>query len=155
MLTKTGFALAVGGCAAAVLSMAPTAGATGLGPDVEVSITGPAGPVAGGSKVTYTATVTNNGSGPAPGTLAMLSVDGQARVNSATPSAGTCASNKLVKGFRCSLGTIQQGNSVVITVVATVQRKPGATRAYVQAASELGNDANGMNNEAWVSTTVG
>lgn len=156
MRRKTGFALAVAGCAAAVLSVTPTAGAADLGPDVEVTITGPAGPVKGGSKVTYTATVINHGPGSAPGTIAMVSVDGQARVNSATPSAGSCASNKsYVKGYRCSLDTLAQGTSVVITVVATVQRKAGTTRAYVQAAHELGNDANGMNNEAWTATTVG
>jgi hypothetical protein len=152
---RTKLALAVAGCAAAVVSAAPTAGAADVGPDIEASITGPAGPVKGGSKVTYTATVTNHGPGAAPGTVAMIAVDGQARVNSATPSSGTCAPNKLVKGYRCSLGSIAQGASVTVTVVATVQRKPGTTRAYVQAAHELGNDANGMNNEAWTATTVG
>ena len=145
-------------CAAAALLAAPPAVAAG-GADVAATIVGPSGPVPLGSTVTYKITVVNTGPDAAPGTVGFIAVDGRARVDSvASNTAGArCVPGKgQIQGFSCTFGTLQaDADPVLLTVRATVPRRPGIVIAAVQVASEHPDpDPDGANNVAEARTSV-
>lgn len=103
-------------------------------PSLRVSMTGPAGPIPKGQAATYTAVVTNQGTGPATGEESSLSLSSY-RVNgerpvpnpylSVAPAQGSCELKKFPSRFgdyhsaECLLDTIPAGGSVEVT--ATVE----------------------------------
>jgi uncharacterized repeat protein (TIGR01451 family) len=84
--------------------------------DLEVTAQAASETARGGEMFSYTVTVKNIGSAKASEVILMQ--DGNSEETSAVSSAGTCAlleeSQQLPKPFRCMLGDIEQGESVII-----------------------------------------
>jgi len=119
------------------------------GADVSVSMTSAPGTLAGGSSLTYTITVTNNGPGNA---LSVAMTDafpsGVAFLSSAT-SLGTCSGTTVVT---CTLGTMTSGQTATMTIVV----KPLLTGTLLNTvnATSTTPDPNDTNNSVSTSTTV-
>jgi uncharacterized repeat protein (TIGR01451 family) len=77
--------------------------------------------------LSYTLTVTNNGTSPATGTVLTDTLAAGLTLVSATPSQGSCTTGPI----SCSLGTIAVGATATVTVVVT----PGAVGGYANTAS--------------------
>ncbi len=75
-----------------------------------------------GQQVTYTATVTNSGSGAAGNVAFEDLLPGKASLVSTTPSQGSCNGNPTVV---CSLGALNAGASATVTIVVTANQ-PGS-----------------------------
>jgi uncharacterized repeat protein (TIGR01451 family) len=91
-----------------------------LGPEADLSITKTASTpslVAGG-QVTYTLTVEDNGPSDASGVTVSDPVPAGQAVVSATPSQGSCS---IAAGVVCALGTLANGGSAQVLVVANVK----------------------------------
>ena len=88
----------------------------GVGPDVDLKLAESPGNVNLGQQVTYTATVSNSGNGPA-GTVAFQDLlPGKATFVSANASQGTCSGNPTIV---CSLGSLNAGASATVTILVT------------------------------------
>jgi uncharacterized repeat protein (TIGR01451 family) len=77
-----------------------------------------------GGQVTYTATVTNDGSADATSTTLTDTVPALSMLGAVTPSQGSCTGSGPVT---CSLGTIPAGGSATVTLVATPVTNETAT----------------------------
>ncbi|HEX7150879.1 MAG TPA: IPTL-CTERM sorting domain-containing protein [Thermoanaerobaculia bacterium] len=97
-----------------------------------------------GSNVTYTITVSNNG--PTAATNVVVSDDLPAGLTfvSATPSQGTCNASDPIS---CNLGTLANGASATVTVVANVSAT-GGTIANTASVDGAETDPNGGNNSS-------
>jgi uncharacterized repeat protein (TIGR01451 family) len=106
-------------------------------------------PVLLGQNVTYTITVTNNGPATATGVTVTDNLPSSATFVSATPSQGSCSGTSTVT---CNIGTIANGASKTITIVAT----PTVAGTIKNKASVTGNqsDPNTSNNTDYESTLV-
>jgi uncharacterized repeat protein (TIGR01451 family) len=93
----------------------------GSSANVDLQLTGSPGTVNVGQQVTYTATVTNNGSGPAASVAFQDLLPGKASFGSASPSQGSCSGNPVVL---CNLGSLAAGASATVTIVVTANQ-PG------------------------------
>lgn len=71
-------------------------------------------PVAYGSNVTYTLTVTNNGPDPATNVVLTDTLPANMVFVSATPSQGSCSGTTTIT---CNLGTINNGANATVTIV--------------------------------------
>jgi Tol biopolymer transport system component len=80
---------------------------------VDLAVTAPPAtpPLSVGKGTTITATVTNHGPAPSPGTVLTVSVPGGLVLNGLTTSAGTC--DPATRG--CALGLLPPGGSVTVT----------------------------------------
>ena len=105
-----------------------------------------------GQNLTYTITVTNNGPDSASGVTVTEVLDASLTLVSATPSQGDPCTG--AGTITCNLGTILNGSSATVTVVATTGLTPGMIGST---ASVAGNepDSNTANNSATVTTNVG
>ncbi len=74
-------------------------------------------PVAVGSVLTYTLTITNNGPADATGVTVTDTLPGTVTFGTATPSQGSCVQAAGV--VTCSLGTIFVSASAIVTIIAT------------------------------------
>ncbi len=84
--------------------------------NVGLSVAGSPGAVDPGQQVTYTATVANSGNGPA-GNLAFQDLlPGNVTLVSASSTQGSCSGTPTVL---CSLGSLNPGASITITIVVT------------------------------------
>jgi len=118
--------------------------------DLGISMTPAPSPVALGSNLTYTITVTNNGPSDAESVAVNDTLPANSSYVSATPSQGTCGGTSAVS---CSLGTITNGNSATITIVVTVNS--GTSISNTATVSSPTFDTNSANNTAGpISTTV-
>lgn len=116
--------------------------------DVAVTKTGPAGPVAPGSVVTYTLTVMNNG----PATATSVSVADPAPAGlSFVANSGACTTT-----FPCVLGTLAPGASQTITTQFLVSSPFTGSSPYTNTAAvtTATNDPVVSNNTSSASTTV-
>ncbi|OGO12507.1 MAG: hypothetical protein A2Y53_01870 [Chloroflexi bacterium RBG_16_47_49] len=124
-----------------------------LSADISTLLTDIPDPVTqAGQDVTYTITVTNNGPDSASNVTVMDVLDASLILVSATPSQGAPCIGILT--VTCNLGTILNGLSATVTVVATTSTTPGmiGNTASVTATEP---DPNTTNNSAAVTTNVG
>jgi uncharacterized repeat protein (TIGR01451 family) len=122
---------------------APVTPAAITGPDMSISMTGPASVVAGGNAA-YSVVVTNLGPSTASG-VTMSDLATGASVSSVTTTQGTCTT--VGTSITCNLGSVAAGNSVTITVTL----KPTA-QVSNQASVQSAGDPNAANNAAGVTT---
>ncbi len=85
--------------------------------DLEVSKSAEQGPFFAGDEVTYTVTVTNNGPNDATNASVTDDLPDTLTLVSATPDQGTCSATDPIT---CDLGTISNGASVEIEIVAEI-----------------------------------
>ncbi len=98
--------------------------------DLAITKTADAGPFSAGDNVTFTLAVTNNGPDDATGVVVTDDLPSSLTLVSATPDQGSCGNTDPLS---CALGSIANGATVEIEVVATV----GAD----QAGEEIENEA--------------
>ncbi|GAA5155440.1 DUF11 domain-containing protein [Nocardioides marinquilinus] len=110
-------------------------------------------PVDAGSEITYTLTVTDNGPNPATGTVVSDTLPADTTFVSATVPGGSCTqANGTVT---CTLGTVNNGATRAVTVVARVQ--PGFTGTGVTNVATVTSDVSDPvpgNNAASAASTV-
>lgn len=117
--------------------------------DLTVSITDTPDPVRAGSRLTYTAAVTNNGPASASATLTDT-LPANVRFRSATSTAGSCSRSGQV--VTCSLGTLGTGDTATVTITVT-PRQAGTITNSAQVTSAAA-DPNPTNNTDTETTTV-
>ena len=93
----------------------------GVSSNVGLNLTASPGNLDTGQQVTYTATVSNSGSGAAGSVAFQDLLPGKATLVSATPSQGSCSGNPTIV---CNLGSLNAGSSATITIVVTANQ-PG------------------------------
>lgn len=84
--------------------------------DLSIVKTATPGPVAAGSNLTYTLTVTNSGPADAAGVVVNDTLPSGVTWVSTTPSQGSCSAPS---GVTCELGTIANGGTASVTIVVT------------------------------------
>ncbi len=105
-------------------------------PNLNLKLSGSPGAVDPGQQVTYTATVSNSGSGAA-GTVAFQDLlPGKATLVSANASQGSCSGSPMVL---CNLGSLNPGASATITIVVTANQPGPMTDHGWVSASPPGN----------------
>ena len=122
---------------------APVTPAAITGPDMSITMTGPASVIAGGNAV-YSMVVTNLGTSTASAVTINDLATG-ATVSSVATTQGTCTT--VGTSISCNLGAVGAGNSVTITVTL----KPTAQTSN-QASVQSAGDPNAANNTAGVTT---
>jgi len=101
---------------------------TACGADLSIKKTGSPNPVASGSRLTYTITVTNHGALTATGVTVTDPLPASVHFNSMSPSQGTCTRSTTTKPktkdgtVTCNLGSLSGGASATITIVVTPTR---------------------------------
>ncbi len=106
--------------------------------------------VVAGTRLTYTLVVSNADVSPATGVVVADALPAGVTYVSATSSKGVCGS-----GVLCTLGTLQPGETVVITVVVDVDAdQAGATLINVAQVSSDQTDPNPGNNVSQTQTNV-
>ncbi len=97
--------------------------------DLDLHLSGSPSSVTAGQQVTYTATVTNHGSGTAATAAFQDLIPGTTTLVSASASQGSCDGNPTVL---CNLGSLAANASATVTiVVATTQPGPIVDRGWV------------------------
>jgi uncharacterized repeat protein (TIGR01451 family) len=101
-------------------------------PSANLSVTKQANPPYAwiGSDVTFQITVTNNGPSDANGVVVDDTLPAGLQFVSATPSQGSC---NAVSPIHCTIGSLVNGASATVTVVATVSSLPVTNTATVDA----------------------
>jgi len=120
--------------------------------DLAVTNTDAPDPVAAGSNLTYTITVTNNGpTSPATGVVLTDTLDAGVTFVSATPSQGAACARAGVT-VTCNLGNVSTAIAATVSVVVT----PNAAGAINNTASVAGTEPapNAANNNAAQATVV-
>ncbi len=117
--------------------------------DLVVANTGPSTAVEG-ENITYTVTVTNSGPNPATGVVLTDTLGANLNFVSATSSQGTFSQSSGVVTY--SLGTIDVGGSVTLTVTAQTLEDGNLSNSAAATASSA--DSNTANNSATASTSV-
>lgn len=120
--------------------------------DMSITKTGTPDPVLQGANVTYTLTVTNNGPENATNVTVLDTLPTQVTyvANSATSTQGTCSS--VGSAISCSVGAMNSGAVVTVTIVATANTPSLATNTGVVFA--LTPDADLVNNTATFDSTI-
>ena len=100
-----------------------------MSPDLDLRLDGSPGVVNSGQQVTYTATITNHGSGVAATAGFQDVIPGGTTLVSTSPSQGTCSGNPTII---CNLGSLNPGASATVTIlVATTQAGHITDRGWV------------------------
>ncbi|MBK6405965.1 MAG: DUF11 domain-containing protein [Holophagales bacterium] len=118
--------------------------------DLQVTKTASAASIQPGDYVTFTITVTNNGPSTATGVTVTDPIPTSLTYVSATPSAGSCSYS--APTVTCSLGSLANGASATITLVATGTAVGLPVNVATVAASQV--DCVPANNSAGVRVTV-
>jgi uncharacterized repeat protein (TIGR01451 family) len=127
--------------------------------DLSITKTSSPNPVVAGTNLTYLITVGNAGPSPSSNVVVKDTLPGQVSVVSITPSVGSC--NAGIPGnpaqpMTCTLGTLGNGGTDTITVVATVaSNTPSGTILTNNATvSSSTSDPNNANNSATAYSNV-
>ena len=120
-----------------------------LGPDLSITMTDSADPVAAGENLTYTVAVTNNGPSTATDVTLTVTLPSGVTFVSATPDQGSCSGAATVT---CNLGTIISATSTAVTITVTPTTAGTITNSASVTANET--DPNTGNNSATQTTTV-
>jgi uncharacterized repeat protein (TIGR01451 family) len=121
--------------------------------DLAISKTGAPNPVTEGNNITYTVTVSNNGPGDASSVSMVDTLANLLAYVSATPSQGSCSEASGV--VTCSLGSIANGASATVTIVAgtpDVLEPTVVTNTATVSGAET--DPDSANNTVTLDTTV-
>lgn len=118
--------------------------------DLGVSISDTPDPLVATEELTYTATVSNNGSYDATNVILTDIFPTGLNYVSSSPSQGSC--NLLGSTLSCDLGTILVGNSATVDIVVTRATSGTATNTVSVDSTEI--DPVAGNNSATASTTV-
>jgi uncharacterized repeat protein (TIGR01451 family) len=110
-------------------------------------------PVALGSNLTYTLTVTNNGPGASTGSTVSDTLPAGVAFVSATPSQGSCSETGGT--VTCDMGTLASGASATVAIVVTVDPAAPCPPPIVNTATVSGIEADPdvTNNSATTETT--
>ncbi len=120
-------------------------------PDLAVTLRDSPDPVAVGGELTYTATVTNSGPGPATGISLTDSLPPGTTFRSGGSSAGPCSESS--GKVSCALGGLAAGTSTEVTITVSAPSQPTTlTNTATVAATEA--DPAPANNTATVQTAV-
>jgi uncharacterized repeat protein (TIGR01451 family) len=127
--------------------------------DLAISKTAAPNPVVAGTNVTYTIGVNNAGPSDAPNVVVKDTIPAQVSVLSVSPSAGSCTAGipgNPLQPLTCTMGTLANGGSATITVVAAVSPTvPNGTVINNNASvSSDVSDPNNGNNSATSAVTV-
>jgi len=117
--------------------------------DLSVTKTGPAFVVSGGT-ISYQVAVTNSGPAAATNVTVSDALPAGETFVSATSSQGSCGQPTVT----CNLGTLPNGGSATITIVANVTALPGATLSNTATVSSDQSDTNPSNNSSSTSASV-
>jgi uncharacterized repeat protein (TIGR01451 family) len=130
--------------------------------DLSIAVTDGPDPVVTGSRLTYTATVTNAGPDATPETFVQAEIPPGTRLVSASASQGTCSGSPGATAgpIGCTLGALGAGAAATVSIALDVLAPAGSTiaptgrwTAHVTAsAQDTGVSSN--NNSASASTTV-
>lgn len=123
----------------------------GIAPVADLSITktDSPDPVTAGSSLTYTITITNNGTDTATGVMLTDTLPGSVTFVSSTPSQGFCSGTAVVT---CSIVSLANSASATVAIVVTPTAAGTITNTASVTAAET--DTNTANNSATQSTTV-
>ena len=116
--------------------------------DLSITKTGPAVVQSGGS-ITYNITVQNGGPANASNVMVNDPLPAGETLVSATPSQGTCSGT-----VTCNVGSISNGGSATIAIVANVRAPCGATLDNTATVSGQQPDPNPSNNSSLTSALV-
>lgn len=107
-----------------------------IAPDADLRIAGSASPQQAqpGTNITYTITVQNFGPSDATGVVVSDNLSGLTSTVSATPTQGSCSGSAPVT---CGLGTLTNGASATITIVAVVNTAGSLTNVATATANEV------------------
>jgi uncharacterized repeat protein (TIGR01451 family)/CSLREA domain-containing protein len=128
----------------------PTPTPTVTEADLAVTKTASPEPVAAGGTLTYTIKVKNNGPGPASETVVTDDLPAQVGIVSASSTQGSCSGSDPVV---CQLGTVANGQEVVVTIVVTVGAASGSITNTASATSDT-NDPKPDNNAGSVTSSI-
>lgn len=135
------------------ISARPDIGAYEIGDLADLGVTMSVGPdpVLQGSPLTYTITVTNNGSINATGVMLDDTLPGSVNVTGYSASQGSCGGSPI---FTCNLGTIAAGGSAQITINVVPNVAGTITNTATVSAGTRIIDRNSSNNTATADTAV-
>jgi len=119
--------------------------------DLSISKSAPPDPISGGSSLTYTINVTNNGPGTAFGVTMHDTLPAGTAFVSSIPTTPTCTNAGGI--VSCNLGSMANGAVSTITIVVTVPNAAGWIR-NVATVSSTTNDPNSGDNTAIRDTRV-
>ena len=122
--------------------------------DVSVAKTGPSGPVAVGSNVTWSIVATNNGPATAQNVILSDPLPAGATWISTSTSVGTCSGSSTIT---CSFGPLANGATATVTIVARVDAfGTKSNTATVSNPNGSDYDPNPTNNSStWLTTVSG
>ncbi len=120
--------------------------------DLAVTLTDSPDPVTQGATLTYTATVTNQGTSAATSVRLTVGLPDEVTFSSSTPGSPTCVHSSGI--VSCGLGTITGGGSSVVTVRVTPKLGTVGTVAALAFATALEADTDGSDDSATTTTTV-
>jgi uncharacterized repeat protein (TIGR01451 family) len=122
--------------------------------DLSIAKTDSPDPVVQGNNLTYTISVTNNGTGGTADATNVVVTDNLPAKDvdfvSATSTAGTC--QRMGNVVSCGLGTVTAGATQTVTIV--VKAKKSGTLSNTASVAASPPDTNGANNSATAATTV-
>lgn len=114
--------------------------------DLSITKTDQVDPVQAGENINYTLTVTNNGPDAAANVTVSDALPAGLGFVSATPSQGSCNSTSPIS---CSLGTVANGQTVTVLVVAsTTSATPGTVVNTATVGSTTGDPKTGDNEDS-------
>jgi uncharacterized repeat protein (TIGR01451 family) len=145
-------AMALGILVAMLVAYSGGASAVVGNTDLSITKTDSPDPVVQGNNLTYTITVSNNGTFDASGVVVTDNLPSSSDIDfvSATPTAGTCQHTG--NTVTCDLGQVNAGTNATVTIV--VKAKKSGTLSNTATVSATSGDTNSANNSATAATTV-
>ena len=120
-------------------------------PNLRVTVTAGSASATTGAPVSWSATVTNAGSGTAPAATATVTPPAGLSGTAVSTSAGTCSASGA--GWTCALGDRAAGTTATITVNGTAPSQPAQLTLTVSAASSVA-DADPADNSGSATVTT-